>query len=106
VKLTGRCYSPLQFFLYSSFSLFFAFCVFLHFLCLYLCSCSPCPVVPLFMCSLPQFAPVFLSWSGLFLVQWLLKMSSRAATEGEVQRSHPLFLSFVRSSPVSVCLPV
>ncbi|KAJ6886536.1 hypothetical protein NC651_027035 [Populus alba x Populus x berolinensis] len=30
VKLIGRCYSPLQFFLYSSFSLFFAFCVFLN----------------------------------------------------------------------------
>ena len=104
VKLTGRCYSPLQFFLYSSFSLFFAFCVFLHFLCLYLCSCSPCPVVPLFMCSLPQFAPVFLSWSGLFLVQWLLKMSSRAATEGEVQRSHPLFLSLVRSFVPCLCV--
>jgi len=75
VKLTVRCYSPLQFFLYSSFSLFFfAFCGFLRFLCLYLCSCSPCTVLPLFVHSLPQFVPVFLSWSALLLVQWLLKM--------------------------------
>jgi len=31
VKLTGRCYSLLQFFLYSSLSFFFAFCVFFAF---------------------------------------------------------------------------
>jgi hypothetical protein len=64
---------------FSSFSIlpylfFLLFVFFLHFLCLYLCSCSPCPIVPLFICSLPQFVPVFLSWSALFLVQWLLKM--------------------------------
>jgi hypothetical protein len=46
----------------------------LHFLCLYLYSCSPCPIIPLFVRSLPQFVPVFLLWSALFLVQWLLKM--------------------------------
>ena len=68
--------------LFSSFSIlpslrffFFLLSVFLlRFLCLYLCPCSPCPVLPLFVRSLPQFVPVFLSCISLFLVQWLLKM--------------------------------
>jgi hypothetical protein len=35
------------------------------------CSSSLLPSLPPF---LPRFVPVFLSWSALFLVQWLLKM--------------------------------
>jgi len=98
-------YSTLQFFLYSSFSLFvLLFVFFFRFLCLYLCSCSPCTVLPLFVRSLPQFVPVFLSWSALFLVQWLLKKELWSCCWRRSITISPfvsLFCFFFSSSPVS-----
>ena len=90
VKLTGRCYSSLQFFLYSSFSLFFffAFCVFSRFLYLYLCS------FVLFPSSSLYFSPRVAAEDGA--LELLLKTKYNGLT-----LCFPL-LFFFSSSPVSL----